>query len=144
MAEHRVAVRQNPTEMDVLAEQWEMLAEEARKLTRRWARRSLAFDVKELKKDFGQSLTADAKEIDQWLKENKVKGYSRARLEWIESFHMLVWETDEELKFRIPKQVEKYPWWEWYAWLRGDPPASFPSHLNWRVCLHRAFLHLNT
>ena len=131
--------------IEVLTEQWEMVAEDAARLSRRHkAPLPTEAEIETFKQDFSQSLTADAKEIDKWLKGRTLTGYSLARLEWIEAFHSIVGESDDLSEdgpsFSVPKSLEHHPWWQWYAGIRGDPPADFPPDLNWRVCLHRYFL----
>ena len=101
-------------------------------------------EIDALKQDFSQSLTADAREIDKWLKTHPLKEYPYARLEWLENFHMVLGETDDLSEdgpsFSVPASMQANSWWDWYAWLRGAPPADFPSHLSWWVCLHRKYL----
>lgn len=157
-------------EVGILTEQWELLAEDAKRLVPEYRNRIInripteeGFQSRPkgnvyhhplltqemehfLQQDFSQSLTKDAKELDQWIKSmpQAFQRYSLIRLEWIEAFHGVVGESDDLSEdgpsFRVPKAVEGHPWWEWYYYLRGMPPAAFPAHLNWRVCLHRFYL----
>lgn len=98
-----------------------------------------------LKPDFDESFGARSGEYIKLIRNNPhwFKGYGRKRLEWLEDFREALAEFDdsdeEGPSFRIPRQVVDYPWWQWYAAIRGEPPQDFPGHLSWIVCLHRLY-----
>jgi len=131
-----------------LLQDWRDLAERGQQLARRYKLEKplseMVIDL--LKLDFNQFLSTNKTEYLRWLREHPkaMKRYSLARLEWLEDFTNQLAEYDDNtsptLKFHVPKEVAELPWWEWYSRMRGWPPADFPPHLSWWVCLHNEYL----